>query len=74
VILSNWINAITYGACMKRNKGQRSKFSIVREFWAYLRIRKKWWLGPIILVLALLAVFIVLTEGTAIAPFIYSLF
>jgi len=62
---------------MKPSKGlkrARSKFSIIGEFWAYLRIRKKWWLGPIILVLVLLGLFIVFTEGSAIAPFIYTLF
>lgn len=62
---------------MKSSKGlkhARSKFSIIGEFWAYLRIRKKWWLGPIILVLVLLGLFIVFTEGSALAPFIYTLF
>jgi hypothetical protein len=59
---------------MKKMKKMRSKFSIVSEFWAYLRTRKKWWLGPIIVVLVLLGLFIVLTEGSAIAPLIYTLF
>ena len=59
---------------MKGTKKGRSKFSIIAEFWAYMRMRKKWWLGPIILVLVLLGLFIVLTEGSAIAPFIYTLF
>ena len=51
-----------------------SRLSIFRELWAFMRIRKKWWLGPIILFIALLGLFIVLTEGSALAPFIYSLF
>jgi hypothetical protein len=59
---------------MKKLKRLKSKLSIVSEFWAYLRTRKKWWLGPIVLVLVLLGLFIVLTEGSAIAPFIYTLF
>jgi hypothetical protein len=59
---------------MKSRKKGRSKFSIIGEFWVYMRIRKKWWLGPILLVLVLLGLFIVLTEGSAIAPFIYTLF
>lgn len=59
---------------MKKLKRLKSKLSIVAEFWAYLRARKKWWLGPIVLVLVLLGLFIVLTEGSAIAPFIYTLF
>jgi hypothetical protein len=59
---------------MKKSKHGRSKFSIIGEFWAYMRVRKKWWLGPIVLVLVLLGLFIVLTEGSALAPFIYTLF
>jgi hypothetical protein len=51
-----------------------SKLSIISEFWAFLRERKKWWLIPIIVILALLASLIVLTEGSALAPFIYTLF
>ena len=51
-----------------------SKLSIIREFWLFLRIRKKWWLLPIIIFLLLLGLLIVLTEGSAIAPFIYTLF
>jgi len=51
-----------------------SKFSIIKEFWDYLKIRKKWWLVPIIIFLVLFGALIVLTEGSAIAPFIYTLF
>ena len=58
----------------KRFKNARSKISIIGEFWAYMKIRKKWWLGPIILVLVLLGLLIVFTEGSAIAPFIYTIF
>ena len=47
-------------------------FSTLTEIWAFLRARKKWWLAPIILVLMLLGALIVLTEGSAIAPFIYT--
>lgn len=50
------------------------KFGIVREFWDFLRERKKWWLGPIMFILLLLGLVLVLSEGSAIAPFIYSLF
>lgn len=48
--------------------------SFVKELWAFLRIRKKYWLWPIVVVMALLGVLIVLAEGSAVAPFIYSLF
>ena len=48
--------------------------SIVRDFWAFLRMRKKFWLAPILIVLVLLSVLIVATAGSALAPFIYALF
>jgi len=51
-----------------------SKISILHEFWEFLKERKKWWLAPIIIFLVLFGTLIVLTEGTAIAPFIYALF
>ncbi len=50
------------------------KLAIVSEFWAFLKERKKWWLAPIIIFLFLLGALIVFTEGSAIAPFIYTLF
>lgn len=50
------------------------KLSILSEFWAFLKVRKKWWLMPIVLFLILLGALIVLTEGSALAPFIYTLF
>ncbi|MEP6699264.1 MAG: DUF5989 family protein [Verrucomicrobiota bacterium] len=50
------------------------KLSIVREFWRFLRVRKKWWLAPIVLLLLTLGLILVVTEGSALAPFIYSLF
>lgn len=46
----------------------------LRELWAFMRERKKFWLLPIVLVLMLLGALIVLTQGSAIAPFIYTLF
>jgi hypothetical protein len=51
-----------------------SKFSIVRELWDFMRVRKKWWLGPIFTTLVLLGLLIVMTQGSAVAPFIYALF
>lgn len=51
-----------------------SKLSILKEFWEFLRVRKRWWLLPIIIVLLLLGVLIILTESSAVAPFIYTLF
>jgi hypothetical protein len=48
--------------------------SFLMEFWAFLRERKKYWLVPILLVLMVFGGLIVLTQGSAIAPFIYTLF
>lgn len=50
------------------------KFAIVAEFWQFMKERKKWWLGPIVIMLLLLGLLIVLTEGSAVAPFVYALF
>lgn len=55
-------------------KNIAERFGIIREFWLFLRVRKKMWLAPIIILLVLLGIFIVLIEGSALAPFIYTLF
>ena len=46
----------------------------LKEFWEFLTERKKYWLLPIIIVLALFGILIVLSQGTAVAPFIYTIF
>tara|TARA_Y100001970_G_C14219183_1_gene851576 strand:- start:2429 stop:2578 length:150 start_codon:yes stop_codon:yes gene_type:complete len=48
--------------------------SFIKEFWTFLKIRKKYWLLPIIFVLVIFGGLIVLTQGSAVAPFIYSIF
>ena len=48
--------------------------SFIKEFWDFLKERKKYWLLPIIIVLALFGILIVLSQGTVVAPFIYTLF
>jgi hypothetical protein len=55
-------------------RSSSGRLAIFGELWAFMRIRKKWWLGPIIVTILLLSVLIVLTEGSAVAPFIYALF
>jgi hypothetical protein len=50
------------------------KLSIVGEFWDFIKVRKKWWLAPIILLLLLLSALIILSQGSALAPFIYAIF
>jgi len=48
--------------------------SFIKELWAFLKARKKFWLAPIIAIMLLLGALIVLAQGSAIAPFIYTLF
>ncbi len=55
-------------------KNTKERLKIFGELWAFMRIRKKWWLGPIIFILLLFGLFIVATQGSALAPFIYTLF
>ncbi len=47
---------------------------IVKELWRFLRVRKKFWLLPIIIVMVILGGLLVLAQGSAVAPFIYTLF
>ena len=51
-----------------------SKLSILNELWDFIKVRKKWWLIPIIFFLALFGALIIFAEGSALAPFIYTLF
>jgi hypothetical protein len=46
----------------------------LKEFWDFLKVRKKYWLLPILIVLVLFGALIVLSQGTAVAPFIYTIF
>jgi hypothetical protein len=50
------------------------KLAIIKEFWDFLKVRKKWWLTPIIIMLLLLGLLIFFTQSSAVAPFIYTLF
>lgn len=47
---------------------------LIKELWAFMKVRKKFWLLPIIIVLLLLGGLLVLAQGSAVAPFIYTLF
>jgi hypothetical protein len=51
-----------------------SRIAILLEFWEFLKVRKKWWLAPIVILLVLLSFLIIFTEGSALAPFIYAIF
>jgi hypothetical protein len=50
------------------------RFRLLSEFLQFLRQEKKWWLAPILIILALMGIFIVLTESSALLPAIYALF
>jgi hypothetical protein len=47
---------------------------LASELWAYLRVRKKWWLAPILIVMLLVGALLVFAQGSALAPFIYTIF
>lgn len=47
---------------------------LIIDLWDFMKVRKKFWLAPIIMMLLLLGALIVLTQGSAVAPFIYTLF
>jgi len=51
-----------------------SKVGVLKEFWEFLRVRKRYWLLPIVLVLVLLGALLIFAQGSAVAPFIYTLF
>jgi len=48
--------------------------SLLKELWAFMRARKKYWLAPIIIMLVILGALIFIAQGSAVAPFIYTLF
>ncbi|MFA7254775.1 MAG: DUF5989 family protein [Candidatus Omnitrophota bacterium] len=50
------------------------KLSILKELWDFLKVQKKWWLTPVVLVMILLGFLIVFSQGSALSPFIYTLF
>lgn len=51
-----------------------NRMSIVKELWDFMKVRKKFWLLPIITVMLMLGALIVLAQGSAVAPFVYTLF
>jgi hypothetical protein len=60
-------NANSRGESMVRH-------GIVRELWAYMKVRRKWWLLPIIVVLLLVGALLVFAQSSVLAPFIYTIF
>lgn len=53
---------------------ENSKLSIFKELWSFMKREKKWWIGSVMIFLILLGVILVFAEGSALAPFIYTLF
>jgi len=51
-----------------------SKISILKELWEFLRVRKRFWLAPIIIILVLLSILMIFAQSSAVAPFVYTLF
>jgi len=51
-----------------------SQMSVWRELWEFLRVRKKWWLLPVVIVLLLVGSLLIFAQGSALAPFIYTIF
>jgi Family of unknown function (DUF5989) len=51
-----------------------SEMAFIKEFWDFLKVRKKFWLLPVLLVLGVFGGLVVLAQGSAVAPFIYTIF
>jgi uncharacterized membrane protein YjdF len=51
-----------------------SKVQVLSEFWEFMKVNKKYWLAPIVIVLLLVGFLLVVAKGSAIAPFVYTLF
>lgn len=58
-----------------QNKGFfRRQFSIVADLWNFMRVRKKWWLLPVLLTLVIVGALVIFSQSSALSPFIYALF
>ncbi len=51
-----------------------SNVRLAKELWAFMRVRKKWWLLPIIVVMVMVGALVILAESSVLAPFIYTIF
>jgi len=51
-----------------------SRPSVIRELWAFMKVRRKWWLLPVIMIMLLVGMLIAFAQGSALAPFIYTIF
>jgi len=65
---------LLYGHSTKKERRERiANMEILKDFWGFLKERKKWWLLPMILMLLLMGI-LIMSSGSAVAPFIYTLF
>ena len=74
---TTWIERVPPGACSRHHEKpvlRAAAMSFLTELWRFLRVRKKFWLLPLLLMMALFGGLVVLTQGSAVAPFIYTLF
>lgn len=67
------MSALSLSCCRGHNEGV-GMLSLVRELFAYMSARKKWWLFPVIFLLLIVGGLLVMAQGSAIAPFIYTVF
>jgi len=51
-----------------------ARSTLIREFWTFMRVRRKWWLLPIIVVMLLIGTLLIFAQGSVLAPFIYTIF
>ncbi|MGE0352574.1 MAG: DUF5989 family protein [Gemmatimonadales bacterium] len=51
-----------------------ARTTLMGELWSFMKVRKKWWLMPVLLLLLLIGAFLVFAQGSALAPFIYTIF
>jgi hypothetical protein len=65
---------ITVGVARQAIDGEFNMLSFAGELWTFLRVRKKFWLLPIMLMMAVIGGLVVMTQGSAVAPFIYTIF
>ena len=69
-------SSLPQGQVSQRQLGKEtmSKASTIKEFWDFMRVRKKCWVGVMVFVLALLSMLVIFTQTSSVAPFIYTLF
>jgi len=57
-----------------RHRSRSGRFGVLGEFFEFIRVRRSWWLFPLVVVLVVLGIFLVFAQASPLAPFIYALF